>query len=83
MTSVDKKYLLNTLFRLGYEYYAYCNGTIRFFKSMVEAEYYARNMKFLSRRHDEHFSDSSFYAKKFSDLNCPEIIERQVRLELI
>ena len=79
---MDKKYILNTLYRLGYQYYAYCNGTIRFFKSMSEAEYHARNMKFLSVRLDQNFSDNSFYAKEFSDNHCEEIVGKNVRMEI-
>ena len=82
MTSLDKKYILNTLFRLGYHYYAYCNGTIRFFKSLTEAEFHVRNMKFLSIRMDQNFSEDSFYAKEFSDLHCEEIINKKIRMEI-
>lgn len=82
MTTLDKKCVLNTLFRLGYQYYAYCNGTIKFFRHQNEAELYVRNMKHLSVRMDQNFNDVSFYAKKFSDNDAPEIYDHQVRIIL-
>jgi len=82
MTTLDKKCVLNTLYRLGYQYYAYCNGTIKFFRRENEAELYMRNMKHLSVRMDQNFSDQSFYTKKFSDNEAAEIYNTQVRIVL-
>lgn len=82
MTVLDKKCILNTLFRLGYQYYAYCNGTIKFFRQQNEAELYVRNMKHLSVRMDQNFNDQSFYAKKFSDNDADEIYDGQSRIVL-
>ncbi len=82
MTVLDKKCILNTLYRLGYQYYAYCNGTVKFFRHQNEAEVYVRNMKFLSVKMDQNINDHSFYAKHFSDNDADEIYDGQVRIVL-
>ena len=82
MTRLEKKRWINQKYRKGFRFYAYCNGTVRFFPERKDAELYVESMKYLSKRLDDNFNDHSFYAKEFSDLHCEELMDSRVRIRV-